>query len=166
MQTHDIQCRKTGIKSHEQRRDYREILRHVIGNREGRKASAGHEELLADSYNVDELCRRGVEVDHVSGFLCRLSTGIHRDGDVSLRQRRRVIRAVSGHRDEMSLALIVAYHRKLALGSRFGEKIVNSGFGGYRSSGYRVVAGDHDGFDSHFAQIGELFLYALLDDIL
>ena len=70
--------------------------------------AAGDEQLLADLDDVDELRRIGVEVDHVPGFLGRLGAGVHRDADVGLGERRRVVRAVARHRDEPAPGLLVA----------------------------------------------------------
>ena len=49
-----------------------------------------------------------VEVDHVAGFLRRLRAGVHRHADVGLRQRRRVVGAVAGHRHELAVGLLAA----------------------------------------------------------
>ena len=66
----------------------------------------GDEELLADLDDVDELRRVRVEVDHVPGLLGRLGAGVHRDADVGLRERRRVVGAVAGHGDEAAAGLL------------------------------------------------------------
>ena len=58
-----------GIGRDEHRRDDREVLRDVVGDRERRQRAAGDEQLLADLDDVDELGRVGVEVDHVAGLL-------------------------------------------------------------------------------------------------
>ena len=92
----------------EHRRDDGEVLRDVVGDRERRERAAGDEQLLADLDDVDELRRVGVEVDHVPGFLRRLGAGVHGDADVGLRERRSVVRAVAGHRDEAAAALLAS----------------------------------------------------------
>src|SRR5512142_16486 len=48
----------------------------------------------------------GVEVDHVAGLLGRLGAAVHGDADVGLRQGRRVVGAVAGHRDQLALGLL------------------------------------------------------------
>ena len=112
----------------EHRRDDGEVLRDVVGDRERRERAAGDEQLLADLDDVDELRRVGVEVDHVPGFLRRLGAGVHRDADVGLRERGRVVRAVAGHRDEPAARLLLADQVHLVLGGGLGEEVVDAGF--------------------------------------
>ena len=90
------------------------------------------EQLLADLDDLDELGRVRVEVDHVPRLLGRLRAGVHRDADVGLRQRRRVVRAVAGHRHEPAAGLLAADQRHLVLGCRLGEEVVDSGLVGDR----------------------------------
>ena len=52
-----------------------------------------------------------VEVDHVAGLLGRLRAGVHRHRHVGLRQRRRVVGAVAGHRHQPALGLVLADQR-------------------------------------------------------
>ena len=54
-----------------------------------------------------QLRRIAVEIDHVSGFARGLRAGVHRDADVGLRERRRVVRPVTRHRDQMTFGLFV-----------------------------------------------------------
>src|ERR1700757_838109 len=48
----------------------------------------------------------GVEVDHVAGFLGGLGAGIHSNADIGLGERGRVVGAIAGHGDELTLALL------------------------------------------------------------
>ena len=93
-------CGKT---RHEHRGQDGEVLRHVVGDAERGQRAAGHQQLLADLDDLDELGRVAVEVHHVAGFARRLRAGVHRHADIGLRQRRRVVGAVAGHGDELAL---------------------------------------------------------------
>ena len=95
-----LSASKLRIGHDEQRRDDREIFRHVVGDREGRQRAARHQQLLADLDDLDQLRRIGVEIDHVAGFARRLRAGLHGDADIGLRQRRRVVGAVAAHGDQ------------------------------------------------------------------
>ncbi len=139
-QVHDVERVERRVRRGERGRDDREVLRDVVGDAERRERAARHEELLADLDDLDELGRVRVEVDHVAGLLRRLRAGVHRDGDVGLRERGRVVRAVAGHRDEAAALLVIADERELRLGRRLGEEVVDAGFGGDGGGRQRVVA--------------------------
>ena len=62
-----------------------------------------------------QLRRVAVEVDHVAGFARGLRAGVHRHADVGLRERRRVVRAVAGHGDQMAVGLFLANAFQLLL---------------------------------------------------
>ena len=100
---HDVENAELGVKRHKHRRDNREIFRDVIGDREGSERAARHQQLLADRDDLDQLCRIAVEIDHVAGFARRHRAGIHRDADIGLSERRRVVGAIAAHRDEFAL---------------------------------------------------------------
>ena len=53
-----------------------------------------------------QLGRVAVEVDHVAGFARGLRAGVHRDADIGLGERGRVVGAVAGHGDEMAVCLV------------------------------------------------------------
>ena len=156
----------SGNVTSEQRRNDREVLGDVVRDRERRQRAARHQELLADLDDLDQLRRVRVEIDHVAGFLRRLRAGVHRHADVGLRQRRRVVGAVAGHRHEVALRLLLADQRELVLGRGLGEEVVDAGFACDGRGGQRVVAGDHDGADAHHAQTVEALLHPALDDVL
>ena len=60
---------------------------------------AGHQQLLADLDDLDELGRVGIEVDHVAGLACGLGAGLHGDADIGLGEPR-IVGAVAAHGDE------------------------------------------------------------------
>ena len=62
-----------------------------------------------------QLGRVAVEIDHVAGFARGLRAGVHGHADIGLGQRRRVVRAVARHGDEMALGLFVADALQLLL---------------------------------------------------
>ena len=163
---HDVQRVELRVGGGERRRNDGEVLGDVVGDAEGGERAARHQHLLAGLDDLDELGRVGVEVDHVAGFLGRLRAGVHRHRHVGLRQRRRVVGAVAGHRHQPPCALVLADQLELGLRRGFGEEVVDAGLGGDRRGGERVVAGDHDGLDAHAAQLGEALLDAALDDVL
>ena len=55
------------------------------------RQSAGHQQLLADLDNLDQLGRIAVEVDHVAGFFGCLRARVHGDADVGLGEGRGVV---------------------------------------------------------------------------
>ena len=128
--------------------------------------AAGHQELLADLDDLDELGRIGVEVDHVARFARGLRAGLHRDPDVGLGQRRRVVGPVAAHGDEAPAELFFPDKGELVLRRRLGEKVVDAGFRRDRSGGDRIVAGHHHGADTHCAQRREALLDARLHNVL
>ena len=166
MQPHDVQQVQAGEQRHEHRRDDREVLRDVVGDRERRQRATGDQQLLADLDDLDELGRVGVEVDHVAGLLGRRRAGVHRDADVGLRERGRVVGAVAGHRDQLAALLLLLDQRHLVLGRGLGEEVVDAGLVGNGLGGQRVVAGDHHRPDAHPAHLVEPLAHALLDDVL
>ena len=95
----------------------------------------------------------------------RLRAGVHGHPDVGLRERRRVVRAVAGHGDEISLRLLLADQRQLVFRRRLGEEVVDAGFARDRCRGQRVVAGDHHRADAHHAQTIESLLHPAFDDV-
>ena len=144
----------------------REVLRHVVGDREGRQRAARHQQLLADRDDLDQLGRVAVEVDHVAGFLGRLRARVHRQPDVGLRQRRRVVGAVAHHRDEFAVGLLLAQIGELLLGRRLGDVVVDPRLGGDGLGGERIVAGDHHRAQAHQPQLRHPLLDVRLEDIL
>ncbi len=138
----------------------------VVGDREGRQRAARHQQLLADFDDLDELRRVAVEVDHVAGLTGCDRAGVHGHANVGLGEGGSVVGAVAAHGDQLALGLLFADELQLVLRRCLGEEIVHAGFGGDGGRGHRVVAGDHDGPDTHAAKLVEAFADAALDDIL
>ncbi len=166
MQVHDVERVEHGKDAGEHGRDDGEVLGDVVGDGEGGEGAAGHQQLLADGDDLDELGGVGVEVDHVAGFLGGLGAGVHGDAYVGLGQRGRVVGAVAGHGDELALGLLALDQVHLVLGLGLGEEVVDAGLAGDGGGGEGVVAGDHDGADAHGAELVEALLHAALDDVL
>ena len=151
----------------EDRRQDREVLGDVVGDRERRQRAARDQQLLADLDDLDQLRRVGVEVDHVPGLARGLGAGVHRHADVGLRERRRVVGAVAGHRDQPAA-------RPAARGSARAWPPASPRRGSRRrpassaifAAVSAVVAGDHHRADAHRAQLVEALAHALLDDVL
>ena len=91
---------------------------------------------------------------------------VHRDADVGLRERGRVVRAVAGHRDEPAARLLALDQRHLVFGLRLGEEVVDARFLGDRRRGERIVAGDHHRANPHRAQTIEALADTALHDVL
>ncbi len=166
VQLHDVELFEAGEDPGEHGGQHREVLRDVVGDREGRQRAARDEQLLADLHDLDELGRVGVEVDHVPGLFRGRGTGVHRHADVGLGEGGRVVGAVAGHRDELAALLLLLDQRHLVFRRRLGEEVVHAGLLRDRARGQRVVAGDHDGADAHRPHLGEPLGDALLDDVL
>ena len=77
MQVHDVELVEDGEGYGEHRGDDGEVLGDVVGDGEGGERAAGHEELFADGYDLDELGGVAVEIDHVAGFFGGLRAGVH-----------------------------------------------------------------------------------------
>ena len=105
-----------GIESEEHRRDDGEVFCDVIGDGKRGQGATGHQQLLADANDLDELGRVAVEVDHVAGFAGGLGAGVHGDADIGLSQSGGVVGAVTAHRDEVAALLFGADQSELGLG--------------------------------------------------
>ena len=162
----DVERVELRIGRDEDRRDDREVLGEVVGDREGRQRAARDQQLLADLDDVEQLGRVGVEVDHVAGLLGGGGAGVHRHADVGLRQRGRVVGAVAGHGDQLPALLLLADQRELGLGRGLGQVVVDARLGRDGRGRQRVVAGDHHGADAGCAHLLEARADAVLDDVL
>ena len=150
----------------EQGGDHGEVLGQVVGDRERGQGPAGHQQLLADLDDLDELGGVAVEVDHVAGLLGGLGPGVHRHADVGLGQRGGVVGAVAHHGDELAALLLLADVGELGLGRGLGDEVVDARLLGDRLGGQRVVAGDHHHPQAHLAEPGEPLGDAGLEDVL
>ena len=166
VQIEDVERVELRVGGHEDRGDDREVLREVVRDRERRQRAARDQQLLADLDDVEQLRRVRVEVDHVAGLLGGGGAGVHRDADIGLRERGRVVGAVAGHRDQLPALLLLADERELGLGRRLGEVVVDARLGRDRGGGQRVVARDHHGADAGLAHLLEARADAVLDDVL
>ncbi len=166
MQSHHVEPVELRIDAAERGRQNHEVFRDVVGEAERREAAAGHEELLADVDDLEELRGVAVEVDHVARLLGGLRARVHRHGHVGLSKRGGVVRAVAGHRHEVALGLIPADHGELGLRCRLGEKVVDAGLGGNRGRGQWVVSGDHHGADAHGPEVFESLGQTTFHDVL
>ena len=166
VQVQDVELGQAGDHAREHGRDDGEVLRHVVGDREGGQRAAGDQQLLADLHDLDELGRVGVQVHHVPRLLGGGGAGVHGHADVGLGERGGVVGAVAGHRDQLAALLLLLDQRHLVFRRRLGEEVVHAGLVGDRLGGERVVTGDHDGPDAHLAHLGEPLGDALLDDVL
>ena len=127
MQMHDVDRLEPRQRAGEHRRHDREIFRDVVSDRERGQRAAGHQQLLADGDDLDQLARIRIEIDHVAGFFRGLRAGIHRQADIRLSKRGRVVRPIAHHGDELSFALLLPQELEFGFRSRFGDEIVDSG---------------------------------------
>ena len=77
-QAHDVERVQLRVDRDEHRRQDREVLGDVVGDRERRDRAARDEQLLADRDDLEQLRRIGVEVDHVGRLLGRRRPAVHR----------------------------------------------------------------------------------------
>jgi hypothetical protein len=143
-----------------------EIFCDIVGDGEGGERAAGHEELLADFDNLDELGRVGVEVDHVAGFFSGLGAGVHGDTYVGLSECGGVVGAVAGHSDELTFGLLALDEVHFVFGLGFGEEVIHTRFARNDRGGEGIVAGDHDAANAHSTESGETIFEAAFDDVL
>ena len=94
-----------------------------------------------------------LEIDQVCSLLRGRSAGMHREPDIGLRQRRGVVGTVAGHGDEAPFRLFGANEVELVFRFRFRHEGIYSCLLGYGAGRHRVIAGDHDGANSHRAQL-------------
>ena len=166
MQPHNIQSRQTRIQSHKQRRNNGKVFCHIVSNGEGGQAASCHQKLFADAYNVDQFCRRRVQIHHIACFFCCLCAAVHGNCNVCLCQSRGVVGAVACHGYQVTLGLKIPDHCQLSFRGCFRKKIIHTGLGSNGRSCDRIVAGDHNGLDTHFSQVCKFLLHTLLDNIL
>ena len=116
--------------------------------------------------DLDQLGRVRVEVDHVAGFLGGLGAGVHGHAYVGLGERGCVVGAVAGHGDQFAVGLLALDQVHLVLRLGFGEEIVDACLARDGGGRERVVAGDHDGADTHGAELIETLFHSALDYVL
>ena len=136
-QVHDVQHPQLRIDGEQHRRDDGEVLGDVVGDAEGGQVAAGHQDLLADLDDVQELGRVAVEVDDVGRLAGRLGAGVHGHRHVGLGQGRGVVGAVAGHGHHEAGLLVLADQAQLVLRLGLGEEVVHLGLGGDGGGGQR-----------------------------
>ena len=152
VQVHDVQRRNRRERRHQHRRNDRKIFRHIVGDAEGRQATARNQHLLPDLDDVEQFGGIAVEIDHIASFARGLRAGIHRDTHIGLCERRCIVRPVTGHGDEMAVRLFLTDPFQFLFRRRLSHEIVHAGFGGDGRGSKRIIAGDHHRSDSHLAQ--------------
>jgi len=138
----------------EDRRNDREILRHVVGDRERGQRAACHQQLLADfdtsiswsDWNPGPPYLPASRAAFVPVFMATPTSACASAG-ASLVPFAAMAPA--------SLGLLVANELQLVLRSRLRKEVIDAGFGGNRGCRHRIVAGDHHGADAHAAQFGK-----------
>ena len=155
MQIHDVQRFQPRQCSGEHRRDDREVFGHVVGNGEGRQRAAGHEQLLTDLHDLDELGGVAIEVHHVARFLGGLRARVHGHADIGLGQGGGIVGAVAHHGHELPVGLLLADVGELGFRRGLGDEIIDPRLRGDRLGRERVVAGDHHGPQAHPPQTRE-----------
>src|ERR1700731_3128521 len=108
VQLHDVNLLQPWQSAGEKRWNNRKVFRDVIGDREGRQSTSGHQELLADFDDFNQLGGVAVEVHHVRCFFGGLGPSIHRQGDVSLSQGWGIIGSISHHGNQLTSGLLFA----------------------------------------------------------
>ena len=165
VQVHDVERRDGREGRHQHGGNNREIFRHIVRDAEGRQRTARDQHLFPDLDDVEELGRVAVEVDHVAGFARGLRARVHRHADIRLSERGRVVRAVAGHGDEMTVGLFLTNAFQLLLRRRLRHEIIYARLSRDGGSGQRIVAGDHHRSDSHFAQLREALFDSAFDHV-
>ena len=84
-----------------------EILGHVVGDGESGQRAAGHQQLLADFDDLDQLGGIAVEIDHIAGLFGGLGAGVHGHADVGLGQGGSVVGAVAHHGHQLAGGLLL-----------------------------------------------------------
>ena len=165
VQVHDVERRDGREGRHQHGGNNREIFRHIVRDTERRQRTACDQHLFPDLDDVEQLGRVAVEVDHVAGFARGLRARVHRHADISLRERRRIVRAVAGHGHEMTVGLFLTNAFQFLLRRRLRHEIVYARLSSDGRGGQRIVAGDHHRLDSHFAQLREAIFDPAFDHV-
>ena len=147
-QPHDVEHAQLRVDRSKQRRQDREVLGHVIGNRERGQCTTRHQQLLADLHHVQQFSGVAVQIDHVRGFPCSLGAVVHGHAHIGLGQGRGVVGAVTTHGYQTTVILLMADARQFFLRCGLGQHVVHPGFSGNRRGGQRVVARHHHGADT------------------
>ena len=155
-----------GKGHHQHGRNNGKIFRHIVGDAEGSQRPAGHQELLADFHDFDQLGGIRIQVYHIARLFGRLGAGIHGHPHIGLGQGRSVVGPVPGHGYEMSRCLLAANQGQFIFRFGLGQKIIHAGFFGNGGRGQRVVPGDHHGFDPHGPEALKAVRQTAFDNVL
>ena len=166
MKMHDVHRLEPWKSAGEQCGNNCEILGYVVGDGKRGQRTPGHKELLSNLDDFNKFRRIGVQVHHVPGFLRRLGPGIHRQPYIRLGEGRRVVGAVAHHRDQLAVGLLFADISEFRFRSRLRDKVIDARLLCNRRGGERIVAGDHDGAQTHVAQPIETLAHPRLEDVL
>jgi len=117
-----------------------------------RQRAAGHQQLLADLDDLDQLGRIAIE----GRPCCRASraatvAGVHGDADIGLGERRGVVGAVAAHGDQLALGLPRRGSAlSLSSGVRLGQgRSSTPASAAMAAAVMGFVAGDHHRADAH-----------------
>src|SRR5271163_3192490 len=83
LQSHHVQNLQLRESRCEHRRNNREIFRHIISHRKSRQRPARDQQLFTDFHHLNQFRRIRIQIHHVSGFLCRLRSRVHRQAHVA-----------------------------------------------------------------------------------
>ncbi len=166
MQAHQVEHAELWVDAGKQRRQDGEVLGDVVGHREGGQRATGHQQLFADLHHVQQLGWVAVQVHQVGGLAGGLGAIVHGHADVGLGQRRGVVGTVATHGDHLAFGLFTADALQFALRRSLGNKVIDPGFGGNCSRSQRVIAGHHDGANTHRPQLGETLANAGFNHVL
>ncbi len=97
----------------------------------------------AQAAGADQPAQIAVDQRDAGALHRHVGAGAHRDADVGLRQRRRVVDAVAGHRDATPLALQALHDRRLLLRQHLGFDGVDAELARHGLGGRAAVAGQH-----------------------
>src|ERR1700754_4801834 len=165
-QVHDVQSLQCRYGGDEQRRDYRKVLRHVIGNGKSGQCPPRHQQLLADLHDLDQLGGIIVKIDHIPRFLGSLRTAVHSHPYICLRQCRRIIGSIAHHRHQLSTRLLLPDIVHLIFRFCFGNKIIHTSLIGNEFCCQGIVSGNHHRLYTHLAKTLKTLADTRLDDIL
>ena len=94
-----------------------------------------------------------------------VGAGAHGDADLGLRERRRIVDAVAGHRDKAALVLKRLHRRHFLIRHHLGDHVVDPELARDRKGRRAAVAGQHHRLDPLAAECLEGGDGALLDRI-
>src|SRR5262249_36111473 len=140
-------------------------LGYIIGYRESRERPTGHQQLLADFHDFDELGWVRIQIHHVSRFFSRLRARVHGDSSICLGHGRSIVRSVSGHCHQLAVTLLSTNQVHLVLRRGLSKKVIHARFACDCSRSEWIIASDHDRLDSHGTELIEALAHSTLYDV-